>query len=351
MTHGDGITSATLMPQDYVAATRSFYDRLQSLCAGTVGWPASLLNLQPLSPMIAEVSESWTMIYRHESRRLLTTALRDLGAPDDSPIAQQASNFYFYEKVLPRFISSFLFWIWEEQVPLTGSDQAGIVEAMLQGIIGYRLIDLHLDGETIGPEAVVLGNHLVRAHEGRLATIFGERTVGPILNKYAEEFARVEFLEKSHRGKPCPFSWEEPCQIGWKVAPLTAVLHLIMDRAGKSVCHIEAASIAMTRILAALQMMDDWQDAFSDLANGTETLAASGFHSWNKSSEISESRVLEFLDRSKMKRYVAGTLDLLNTAIQELEAAHEPILVFHGEWFKLRFLQQIVVGARQDSAA
>ena len=343
-------TSAVVTPQDYVAAARSFYDQLRSHCSGTVAWPAGVAELREwLNPMTGSTFENWQAIYRNESRTILTSALSDLGAREDSPIWQQVSDAYFYERILPGFISSYLFWIWEEHLALTDSDQSAIVDAMLQGIIGYRLIDLHLDGEAIGPEAVVLGNHLVRAHECRLAAIFGERPAWPILNRYARMFAEVEFLEKSHRWKSCPFSWDEPSKIGGKVAPLTAVLHLIMDRAGKPAHHIELTTQALTRILAALQMIDDWHDAADDLANGTETLAAFGFYCWNQDVAISEARVREFLDRSKMQRYLTGTLDLLNTAIQELESVDEPILVFNAELVKKRFLQGLVVSKRQNA--
>jgi len=116
-----------------------------------------------------------------------------------------------------------------------------------------------------------------------------------------------------------------------------------MDRAGKPARHIDVTSNAMTGILAALQMMDDWHDAACDLANGIETLTASGFYSWNRDAAVSESRVQEFLNPARVRRYLAGTLELLNTAIQHLESAGEPILVFNAELVKNRFLQRLVL--------
>ena len=98
---------------------------------------------------------------------------------------------------------------------------------------------------------MLLGFHFVRLHEDRLAGLFGGDVSRPIIAKYAQMYAEVEFLEKSHRWKPCPFIWDEVERLGWKGAPLCAIVHLLMLRAGKSGQHIEVAVNGIIRVLAA----------------------------------------------------------------------------------------------------
>ena len=332
------MTATAAASENYVAASRRLFDHLCTIEVDPATPVPSLFTLE----LIADFGELHK-IYTEELRNLLGSALKAFGANEESQIWKAAGSTYFYEKGIPSYVSICLFWLWENRVAMTDEDLTAIVQAVLEGNIGYRLIDLHLDDQTIGPEGVVLGNCLVRAHEDRLATVFGDEIARPILKKYADMYAEVEFLEKSHRWKACPFSWNNAERLGWKGAPLVAVLHLMMQGAARPARHAEASASAMLRVLAAHQLIDDWHDAFSDLAKGTETLVAAGFFNWNEEQPVTKSRVQEFLDQPRMRPYITQVLALLDSAIRDLDAIDEPILALQAERVKNRVLGTIAV--------
>src|ERR1043165_9326369 len=121
--------STSAMPPDYLIAVRSSYEHAQSLGIG---------DSTPLAALIeaARASENpfvvWTEVYRSQARDILESSLRDLGAAEDSEFWRQATQLEFYERVLPAYISTWLLWIWEEDVALDGPDQARLVSAIFE---------------------------------------------------------------------------------------------------------------------------------------------------------------------------------------------------------------------------
>jgi len=75
------------------------------------------------------------------------------------------------------------------------------------------------------------------------------------------------------------------------------------------------------------------------LSKGFETLAASGFYEWNGDGPITEARVREYLGPARVRRILTATLDLLNSAIADLERARDHVLLINALWAKMKIVQ------------
>jgi hypothetical protein len=327
----------------YVAVSQEMFERLKTMddCAPSAAFSedrATLLT-QIVDGKVGEIREA----YKAELQQLLEQSLRDLAAPREA--RRSLAEISFYEQSIPAYTSMFLFWIWQHRLPLSDSAVSNLVRAVFEGMLGYRLMDVHNDHQKLGAEAVVLGMHLIRTHEHRLAEVFGPGVALPVIKKYADLYVSIEYLEKSHRWKACPFSWDDARRLGGKAAPLFAILHLMLAKAGKPEREIQEFVNGLCCLAAATQMSDDFADAADDLAGGIETLVASGFYEWNECGKIEAAKVREFLDQRRIRLFIRTTLDLINTSIAHLEKVEEPVFLLLAERTKSRFLQRYRVAS------
>ncbi len=322
---------------EYIALTRGLFERLMNAASGAA--PLDTLA-EVLGGTLPEIQE----VYRREIHGLIQRSLARVGGEPDE--LSRFAEISFYERAIPELTSLILFWIWQNRAPLAEPELEKLVQGVFEGMVGYRLIDVVSDQHASQPEAIALGFYLIRSHEFLLAETFGAERTFPILRKYADLYASVEYIEKRARWKPCPFSWSEANRLGLKAAPMLAVLHLLFAAAGRSESQIEELVDGLCRTCAFIQMSDDTFDMFEDLSNGFETLAASGYFEWNGGVEVNRERVRMFLDQRGTQAVLLTILDLLNSAIASFQKHGDLILSLFVEHNKNRFLRRSA--ARQE---
>lgn len=329
---------------EYIALARGLFERLK-------GAASESDPLETLGEVFGGSLPAAQDAYRSDLHGLLQTSLGRIGASGEG--LGRVPQISFYERAIPGYTLLILFWIWQNRAPLADPEVETIVQAVYEGMLGYRLIDVYVDQHLVGPEAVVLGTYLIRSHESLLAGVFGAERSFPILRRYADLYASVEYMEKHARWKPCPFSWTEAKRLGLKAAPLFAVFHLIFAAAGREESRIEELVDGLCCTCAAIQMSDDRGDAVEDLRNGFETLAASGYFEWRGSLEVTDESVREFLSQRKTNSVVWTTLDLLNSASALFEKNEDIILSLFAQRNKNRFLRRgtAVAGSPQPRPA
>jgi hypothetical protein len=217
-----------------------------------------------------------------------------------------------------------------------------LVEAIVVGSTGYRLVDYYDDSQACGEDSRFLGQFLIQSHEMMLVDLFAAQPALHVLREYTALYYRAEYLEKRRRWRSCPFRWEAPEQIGWKSAPLFAVLELILRHAGIAVPRVLALRDACLRFGAALQMIDDFADAEEDLRSGIETLALSGFYeACGSDGEVTRASVDSFLYPRRVKLFYDVTCKLFEQARQSFGNEQEEILQLHVEIAFHRLHQEI----------
>ena len=282
---------------------------------------------------LCQMRDTWM----DELNQRFDATLAAIGATREKLQLQEISS---YERSVQVYTLTVLFWAWRNGLALTESELSNLAQAAFEATLGYRLIDVHVDHGKLGAEAITLGTYLIRSHEHRLAKIFGADLALPILRRYADLCASVEYLEKTNRWRPCPFSWQDAKRIGLKAAPAFTIFHLMFARKGKPDIEIERLVDGLCYAFAAIQMSDDLADMPEDLGNGTETLAASGFYEWNGGREVNGARVREYFDQRRLRRFVHITLGLMNAAIVLFEKGQDEVLLLLAEHRKHQFLRR-----------
>jgi hypothetical protein len=274
---------------------------------------------------------------RSEVRRLVDDSLSRFGAARERLSLPEIAA---YEQPTAIYLLAVLSWAWHNGLELTEGEMREVAQSVCEATLGYRLLDVHLDHGKLGPEAVALGMYLIRSHEHRLMKIFGPQKAAAVVRQYADAYASVEYIEKSHRWKTCPFECTEAHKIGLKAAPAFAIFHLMFLRSGKQEAEVERLSHGLCAAFAAIQMADDLADAVEDLGNGTETLVVSGFYLWSEGRAVTREVLREFFDGGRLRRYMRATLDLFNEAARAFESEGDQILLLVAEHRKHEFLRK-----------
>ncbi len=321
---------------DYVVGSRRLFEAIEEPDGFSgEGQPAEA-RVELLRQFLAGMDRAaWTSGIEN----VLAAALNALGAPAQAARLSESLPISCYPRTQPAHVALFLSWIWRNRLPLTDFDVSRVVRAMLEGTLGYRLIDLHLDNRGLGAEAIVLGTYLIRSHEHCLAGVFGDHSL-PVIKRYADLYAAVEYSEKSARWKRCPFSWDDAKRLGWKAAPLFAIPHLLLEKAGKRKSHIEAVIEGFCSLVAAYQLLDDATDACDDLAHGFETLIVSGYYEANGPDGIDGPKVRSFVNEQQIRMFLRTLLGLIDSAVASFQSVDEPLLELFAEYKKHQFLQR-----------
>jgi hypothetical protein len=226
--------------------------------------------------------------------------------------------------------------------PFSLMELSQLVEAIVIGGTGYRLVDYCDDGQAVGEDVRPLGQFLIHSHETMLCELFAAQSALDVLREHTALYHRAEYLEKGHRWRGCPFRWEAAEQIGWKSSPLFAVLELILRRAGKQERQVLALRDACLRFGAALQMVDDVVDAQEDLAGGIETLALSGYYeTCGSRAAVTQATIDRYLYPRRVKMLYRATCRLFDQAREAFAREQEEILELHLEVAFHRLHEQI----------
>lgn len=283
--------------------------------------------------------DTYRKFYKEEIEHIIDTELPLI--TDDSKFLKTLKNNYFYDETTPKYSTLYLFWIWNNNIDLDSNHLQSIVKAIFMGTVGHRFVDMYADGEKNDKEFVFLSNYLIRSFENTFINILGIKNTYPIMYKYAQKFASVEYLEKRALWKQCPFSYDCIEELSYKSAPLLAIFESIFTFANYDQQKKNDLIKAFMNVLAVNQMADDLTDAKDDLSTGRETLVMAGFYrQLGTDSKITNTHVDKFLTQDRMLKVYKNMRLLLEDAITTFNHYDDEIFLLFTEFFMLNFHKQ-----------
>lgn len=249
-----------------------------------------------------------------------------------------------YEFSISGFTCLIIYWIWQNKINLSDEELYKLIESILLGTLGYRIIDIQHDLNKNNQHLFYIGRYLIQIHQSIILEIFKDPKANDIMNKYIEKYTIAEYLEKKNKWIGCPFSWEEPLNLGYKAAPFFYILELLgrkLNKDEKYLVNIEKGFIAFS---AAIQMMDDVSDAKDDLQNGIESLSLSGFFKkYGPGVNISEKLIEDFITPERTMLIFKTTEKLFDIARDCFSENNDLIFALSIESYNQRFYKGIVI--------
>ncbi len=263
---------------------------------------------------------------------------------DELKALRKEYDISFYEFSISGFACLIIFWIWNNKINLTEKEIYKLIEAILIGTFGYRIIDIQHDLNKNIQYLFYIGRYLIQIHQTLILDIFKDELTKDVMNKYIEKYSVAEFLEKKNKWVGCPFSWDNPEILGYKAAPFFYILELLAIKANRSkefILNIEKGSIAFA---AAMQMMDDTADSKTDLQNGIESLALSGFYKiYGTKKQITDSLIENFLDSERSIKIVKTTDKLFDIARDCFSENDDLIFSLGLEFYYDKFSKGVII--------
>jgi len=248
-----------------------------------------------------------------------------------------------YEFSISGFTCIIIFWIWENRIDINDEEIYKLIEAILLGTFGYRIIDIQHDLNKNNQHLLYLGKYLIQVHQTLILEIFKDPKINEVMNKYIEKYTIAEYLEKKNKWIGCPFSWEDPAILGYKAAPFFYILELLARKQGKDEKYINNVEKGFIAFAAAIQMMDDVGDAKTDLQNGIESLVMKGFLKEYGSAEITEKLVENYLDDERTMLIFKTTEKLFDVARDSFTENNDLIFLLNLESYNERFHKGITI--------
>lgn len=266
----------------------------------------------------------FTELYRNEIDIIIDEHLPMVKNDDEQ--VNNLRNIYYYDGSVNTYTWMYLFWIWYNKIDISSNDLKSLLKGVFMGMMGFRLIDIYTDEEGPNKDYLFLGNYLIRSFEQIFVDVFGSKETFNVLNYYGLKFNEIEYIEKRNLWKKCPFSWEKSNNLGYKTSPLLSLFDVIFKHFRIEKNKSDALVKGFLNVLAVNQIMDDLDDAESDLAIGRETLVMQGFYekygiveSWSKEN------IAEFLSQEKLMQIYNEIQDLTNTGIA-LFSKHDDLI-------------------------
>lgn len=249
-----------------------------------------------------------------------------------------------YEFSISGYTCLIIYWMWQNKLKVSEEEIYKLIEAILIGMLGYRIIDLQHDQNKNSQHIFYLGRYLIQIHQSIILEIFNDPDANIIINKHIEKYTIVEYLEKKNKWVGCPFSWDKPEMLGYKAAPFFYILELISRKLNKGeeyTANIERGFVALA---AAVQMMDDVSDALDDLQNGTESLSMSGFYNqYGAETKITRKLIDDFLTPERTMLIFNTTEKLFDIARKTFTENNDLMFALSIESFNERFHKGVQV--------
>jgi hypothetical protein len=280
------------------------------------------------------------MQYKKEIGNIIDQRIAEFGY--EVEFLDDIKKLNYYEKAVGSFTIVVIFWILHNNINFSDDDINKLTEAIFIMCIGYKFFDMHLDRNLLGKEAVIIGNYLINTGEQLLYELFFFKETSRVINRHRKTFTEVEFLEKRNRWKATPFSWEKPEAIGYKASPLFIFFELLFIKANINPVKIDKLIEGLTYWAAALQLSDDFKDAFEDISVGIESLHMSGFfEKYGRDININPELVNNFLDENRHKQYYIVSQSLFEKGRNIFTEYEDDILLLYLEFENQRFNSSI----------
>jgi len=293
--------------------------------------------------ILKEISgEKAKKMFREEIDYIIENELKDF--ENVLSILRKREEIIYYERSIAALSCVLVFWMWDKKIKLPDESLSRIIESILLGTLGYRIIDMYDDSGMMGSEVIYVGNYLIHLHEKIVIEVFGAEDSLEVVNKYFKLYAEVEFAEKKNRWIGCPFSWEDPLKLGYKAAPFFSIMESLGKLNGMTETQLKNLQTGMTAFAAVLQMLDDISDAKDDLSNGIESLVMSGFYKAHpRGTVITEVLVEEFLNQEGLLKFYETTDNLFSISRNCFKENKDDLLLLCTELYNLNFNKNIEV--------
>lgn len=250
----------------------------------------------------------------------------------------QLKEVTYYERNIPLRTLSLLMWIWHKKLTLSKDSLQKFTDSLFLGTFGYKMIDFSSDNKTIDSNASLMGYYSVRMAEKLLTDVLGSSNTSEAIIKYFSMYIEIELIEKKHRWKGCPFSWNEAEKLGNKGAPIYTVHESLFNYAGYDPIKTRQLIEALLFVSAAIQLIDDLADAKLDLSNGYETLVMSGYYeTFGYDSEVTDDKINKILTQERLKEIYKTGQQLFEKARKLFEKYDEFVLQLSAEMWNFNF--------------
>ncbi len=288
-----------------------------------------------ISPHISEVKLQ--EIFKENIDRTISKYVKEFSVELSEYRKLEGIN--FYEVSVTRYLTFLILWCIDKKIDLNKESLNRICQCAFIGTVGYRLIDLQQDHNLLDSKTIYLGFYLINVSEEILVELFPLKETTSIIKKYSNLYNKIEFKEKQHRWKGCPFSWENVGELGNKAAPIYSVFELIFKLTGFNDEKTASLLKALNNVAASTQLCDDISDAYEDLSNGFETLVMNGFYiEYPDKKDINIKTIEKFLNPKRLKMFYEKNMELLDNANSVFSRYDEFFFVFLLETHKARFL-------------
>lgn len=289
-----------------------------------------------ISPNISE--EKLQEIFRDNIDRTISKYVKEFAV--ELAEYRKLEGINFYEISVTRYLTFMILWCIDKKTDLNMESLNKICQCAFIGTVGYRLIDLQQDHNLLDSKTLYLGFYLINISEEILAELFPFKETTSIIKKHSNLYNKIEFKEKQHRWKGCPFTWENVEELGHKAAPIYSVFELIFKLMGFNEEKTTSLLKALNNVAASTQLCDDISDAYEDLSNGFETLVMSGFYNTHPDKEdINLTAVENFINSERLKLFYEKNTALLNEASKIFSKYDEYLFAFLLETHRSRFLE------------
>jgi hypothetical protein len=228
---------------------------------------------------------------------------------------RQVEKLNFYENSIIPYNTLLIFWILENEVDISQDDIQKLTEAIFAATLGYRMLDLNQDHNMFDSSKVVLSLSLINTFENLLLETFNDDYSAKTIKKYVDSYCEVEYLEKSNRWKPSPFTLENVSLLSYKAAPSMTIFELLYRKKKFSEVKINDLIHGLANLMTSTQLCDDIIDVQEDLMNGFETAVMSGYYEhFGINSEVTREKISVILNPARMRNFYEVNVSLIENA-------------------------------------
>lgn len=221
-------------------------------------------------------------------------------------------------------------WMSENKLNEILSDFHKILEAVVDGIAGYGILDVIVDSTSFSPVELLTAQYLIADYEMKILSVFGyTQTNQEILHHIRAEYLKAEILEKSVRFIKSPYPENEPIHCGTKAAHLLTPFMLSLEKLKKQDL-IDSYFQIFYQFGAVIQILDDIKDLEEDLAIGHYAYITHGTSTIDDlKAGISIKAVVESLlqNKHRLTSLRDECRDLINQAKLGLQKINDPLLL------------------------